>query len=120
MTRTVLFHGGCVSEAAKQATSKVIYSRHLLQDRVETSPEQMARCTAHAERLTRETGVRVRVVGWYHSHPHITVLPSAVDVRTQALYQMLDPGFVGLIFSVFNTDTGTKAGQVQVSINIGI
>jgi hypothetical protein len=23
-------------------------------------------------------------VGWYHSHPHITCLPSHVDVRTQA------------------------------------
>lgn len=50
---------------------------------METSPEQMARCSAHAERLSRETGSRVRVVGWYHSHPHITVLPSHVDVRTQ-------------------------------------
>ncbi|GFH22308.1 MPN domain-containing protein, partial [Haematococcus lacustris] len=48
-------------------------------DRVESSPEQMARCSAHAERLSRETGVRCRVVGWYHSHPHITVLPSHVD-----------------------------------------
>lgn len=53
------------------------------QDRVESSPEQMARCTAHAERLSRESGTRTRVVGWYHSHPHITVLPSHVDVRTQ-------------------------------------
>ncbi|GFH12818.1 MPN domain-containing protein, partial [Haematococcus lacustris] len=50
-----------------------------IQDRVESSPEQMARCSAHAERLSRETGVRCRVVGWYHSHPHITVLPSHVD-----------------------------------------
>jgi hypothetical protein len=33
------------------------------QDRVEASPEQMARCTAHAERLSREKGHRVRVVG---------------------------------------------------------
>lgn len=38
----------------------------------------------------------------YHSHPHITVLPSHVDVRTQAMYQGLDEGFIGLIFSVFN------------------
>ena len=55
----------------------------LAQDRVETSPEQIARSSAHAERLSRETGVRTRIVGWYHSHPHITVLPSHVDVRTQ-------------------------------------
>ncbi len=40
--------------------------------------------------------------GRYHSHPHITVLPSHVDVRTQASYQMLDRNFVGLIISAFN------------------
>lgn len=38
----------------------------------------------------------------YHSHPHITVMPSHVDVRTQAMYQTMDEGFIGLIFSVFN------------------
>ena len=38
----------------------------------------------------------------YHSHPHITVLPSHVDVRTQAMYQKLDEGFVGIIVSAFN------------------
>eukprot|EP00198_Chlamydomonas_reinhardtii_P012677 XP_001702014.1 predicted protein [Chlamydomonas reinhardtii] len=84
-------------------------------DRVETSPEQMARCSAHAERLSRETGSRVRVVGWYHSHPHITVLPSHVDVRTQAMYQLLDPGFVGLIVSAFNRDAATEAATVQLT-----
>lgn len=78
------------------------------QDRVETSPEQMAAATALAERLTRETGVRTRAIGWFHSHPHITVLPSHVDVATQALYQQLEPGFVGLIFSAFNRDGATK------------
>ena len=43
----------------------------------------MARSSAHAERLSRETGVPTRIVGWYHSHPHITVLPSHVDLQTQ-------------------------------------
>ena len=33
------------------------------------------------------------------------------DVRTQADYQMLDEGFVGLIFSVFNHDKNTKVGS---------
>ncbi|EFJ44015.1 hypothetical protein VOLCADRAFT_106618 [Volvox carteri f. nagariensis] len=83
-------------------------------DRVETSPEQMARCSAHAERLSRETGLRTRVVGWYHSHPHITVLPSHVDVRTQAMYQLLDPGFVGLIVSTFNRDAASQTSTVQL------
>mmetsp|Transcript_21353 Transcript_21353/g.36368 ORF Transcript_21353/g.36368 Transcript_21353/m.36368 type:complete len:353 (+) Transcript_21353:134-1192(+) len=84
-------------------------------DRVETSPEQMARCVAHAERLSLETGLRTRVVGWYHSHPHITVLPSHVDCRTQSMYQLMDPGFVGLIFSVFNSDSNSKLGRVQIT-----
>ena len=39
----------------------------------------------------------------YHSHPHLAVVPSHVDVRTQALYQQMDSAFVGLIFSVFNS-----------------
>lgn len=28
--------------------------------------------------MTMETGTTTRVIGWYHSHPHITVLPSHV------------------------------------------
>ena len=49
----------------------------------------------------------------YHSHPHITVLPSHVDVRTQAMYQSMDEGFIGLIFSVFNqvTDPSRKGAS---------
>ena len=53
------------------------------------------------------TGRPMRVVGWYHSHPHITVWPSHVDVRTQAMYQMMDQGFVGLTFSCFIEDKNT-------------
>lgn len=52
-----------------------------------------------------------RVLGWYHSHPHVTVHPSHVDLATQANYQLMDEDFVGLIFSVFNidsNDTDTK------------
>ena len=55
----------------------------LLQDRVEPSHEQLSRCIAVAENLTQVTSVNTRVVGWYHSHPHITVHPSHVDLRTQ-------------------------------------
>lgn len=69
---------------------------------MEASPEQLSRCAAAAEQFTSQGGVRTRVIGWYHSHPHITVLPSHVDIKTQATYQMLDEGFVGLIFSTFN------------------
>ena len=71
-------------------------------DRVEISPEQLAAAAGEAERLTEELGLHTRVVGWYHSHPHLAVVPSSVDLHTQAMYQQLDSGFVGLIFSVFN------------------
>lgn len=73
-------------------------------DRVETNPEQLAAASALAERMTSSTGRTTRVIGWYHSHPHITVLPSHVDVHTQAMYQLLDSGFIGLIFSCYSED----------------
>ena len=81
-------------------------------DRVEVSDTQLAAATTHAEALARQTGRPVRVVGWYHSHPHITVFPSHVDNRTQGQFQALDGGFVGLIFSVFNHNARDQSGQV--------
>uniref|UniRef100_A0A8C7KMH0 BRCA1/BRCA2-containing complex subunit 3 n=1 Tax=Oncorhynchus kisutch TaxID=8019 RepID=A0A8C7KMH0_ONCKI len=82
-------------------------------DRVEISPEQLSSAATEADyRLADMTGRPMRVVGWYHSHPHITVWPSHVDVRTQAMYQMMDQGFVGLIFSCFIEDKNTKTGRV--------
>lgn len=65
------------------------------QDRVENSPEQVAAASALADRLTQQTGVNTRVVGWYHSHPHITVLPSHVDLNTQVGHA-LQQGLAGL------------------------
>ncbi|XP_013784932.1 lys-63-specific deubiquitinase BRCC36-like isoform X1 [Limulus polyphemus] len=84
-------------------------------DRVEISPEQLSDASTQAERLARTCGRPVRVLGWYHSHPHITVWPSHVDVQTQAMYQMMDDGFVGLIFSVFSEEASTKQGRIQVT-----
>ncbi|NXY74024.1 BRCC3 deubiquitinase, partial [Glareola pratincola] len=90
-------------------------------DRVEISPEQLSAASTEAEisfsrdnckPATEMTGRPMRVVGWYHSHPHITVWPSHVDVRTQAMYQMMDQGFVGLIFSCFIEDKNTKTGRI--------
>ncbi|KAL3528842.1 hypothetical protein ACH5RR_008164 [Cinchona calisaya] len=93
-------------------------------DRVETNPEQLTAasaqaeisllCTLHIHKMTLTTGRTTRVIGWYHSHPHITVLPSHVDVRTQAMYQLLDSGFIGLIFSCFSEDA-QKVGRIQVT-----
>ena len=50
-------------------------------NRVEIAPEELSRVLAVAESL------KLSVIGWAHSHPHITVLPSAVDLRTQLHYQ---------------------------------
>ncbi|XP_034983068.2 lys-63-specific deubiquitinase BRCC36-like [Zootoca vivipara] len=81
-------------------------------DRVEISPEQLSAASMEAERLAKVTGEPTRVVGWYLTHPHITVWPSHIDLCTQAMYQMLDRDFVGLIFSCFSDDKSTKTGQV--------
>jgi BRCA1/BRCA2-containing complex subunit 3 len=35
------------------------------------------------------------------------------DVRTQAMFQLMEPGFVGLIFSCFSEDA-QKVGKIQV------
>jgi len=78
-------------------------------DRVEIGNDDMVDAMDYAEKLGGER----RVVGWYHSHPNITVPPSHVDLGTQANYQTMDKNFVGLIFSVFNYDerTGTDTKE---------
>lgn len=38
-----------------------------------------------------------------------------VDVRTQAMYQLLDSGFIGLIFSCYNEDAN-KVGHEHMII----
>ncbi|KAL4692788.1 hypothetical protein H8959_016598, partial [Pygathrix nigripes] len=82
-------------------------------DRVKISSEQLSAASTEAERLAELTGRPIRVVGWYHSHPHIIVWPSHVDVRTQAMCQMIDQE--GLIFSCFIEDKNTKTGWAQKS-----
>ncbi|XP_068946375.1 lys-63-specific deubiquitinase BRCC36 [Petaurus breviceps papuanus] len=109
--------GLCIGEVD---ASKIVHIHSVIilrrsdkrKDRVEISPEQLSAASTEAERLAELTGRPVRVVGWYHSHPHITVWPSHVDVRTQAMYQMMDQGFVGLIFSCFIEDKNTKTGRL--------
>ncbi|KAM9600236.1 lys-63-specific deubiquitinase BRCC36 isoform 1-T1 [Morphnus guianensis] len=104
----------------KVDTSRIVHIHSVIilrrsdkrKDRVEISPEQLSAASTEAERLAEMTGRPMRVVGWYHSHPHITVWPSHVDVRTQAMYQMMDQGFVGLIFSCFIEDKNTKTGRI--------
>lgn len=60
-------------------------------DRVEISEEQLVQATVRAEELAAEFGRPLRVVGWYHSHPHITVWPSHVGNK---LKHTIDSWFV--------------------------
>ncbi|KAJ8610696.1 hypothetical protein CTAYLR_005650 [Chrysophaeum taylorii] len=76
-------------------------------DRVEVSGAQLAQASDVAEAKGH------KVIGWYHSHPHITVAPSHVDARTQGQYQTLDDGFVGLICAVFQ-EGDSAMGSVRV------
>ncbi|KAL1447646.1 hypothetical protein MTO96_028450 [Rhipicephalus appendiculatus] len=78
-------------------------------------PYDYNHCFAAFQTLAINLRKPMRVLGWYHSHPHITVWPSHVDVQTQAIYQMMDEGFVGLIFSVFSEDATSKLNQVQIT-----
>nr|CAB3226151.1 lys-63-specific deubiquitinase BRCC36 [Phallusia mammillata] len=83
-------------------------------DRVEISVEQLSNASSYAEELAIKSGKNLRIVGWYHSHPHITVWPSHVDVQTQAMYQMMDETFVGLIFSCFNENKANLHQTVEM------
>lgn len=44
--------------------------------------------------------------------------PHTIDVHTQANYQQMDEGFIGLIFSVFNEDKSTKVSKHMLTIVI--
>ncbi|XP_044015653.1 lys-63-specific deubiquitinase BRCC36-like isoform X2 [Aphidius gifuensis] len=68
-------------------------------DRVEISDEQLLKAAADAERLASELNRPMRVI----------------DVGTQATYQTMDAGFVGLIFSVFSEAKDTKEQEVVVT-----
>ena len=100
---------GMIFAAAEEMVGRVAVVEHAIilarndrrKDRVEVGYDQLAEASELAEAHSRDTGRECRVIGWYHSHPHITVEPSHVDVRTQGQYQAMDPAFIGLIFSVF-------------------
>ena len=51
-------------------------------DRVEIDPESLSEAMEIAEKLSKESNTPIHVIGWYHSHPNITVFPSQVDINT--------------------------------------
>ncbi|CAE8670327.1 unnamed protein product, partial [Polarella glacialis] len=106
-----LLLGNVVDNEVRIWTSMTLRRSDKRPDRVEIAPEQLVQAVEAAEQLSKQMGVTSRVVGWYHSHPHITCLPSHVDLRTQLQYQGMDKDFVGLIFGVFND--GPKLGTVR-------
>jgi len=83
-------------------------------DRVEIGPEHMSEAMNDCEKYAKEEDTSVSIVGWYHSHPHITIFPSAVDVRTQYQYQMMEPRFLGLIYGVYNTDAQQQMNRLEL------
>ncbi|KAK2577275.1 hypothetical protein KPH14_003412 [Odynerus spinipes] len=109
-----LLVGDCVEGIANISAVMILHRLDKKKDRVEISPEQVLKAAAEAERLTIELKRPMRVLGWYHSHPHITVCPSHVDIRTQANYQTLDRNFVGLIFSVFSENKDSKEQEISL------
>jgi len=99
-----LYIGTMEGEVAKVQSLIPIRRTTKEKDRVEIDAVDLATASQKAE------DVGLRVVGWYHSHPHITVHPSHIDLATQYSYQAhCDSNFFGLIFSVFNYDN--KLGQ---------
>ena len=73
-------------------------------DRVEFDEIQIAEAVDLAENLKKENKIETNVIGWYHSHPRITIPPSNVDLETQK-NQQYQGNFVGLIVSCFSSDS---------------
>ncbi|KAJ1966725.1 BRCA1 BRCA2-containing complex, subunit 3 [Dispira parvispora] len=101
-------------EAIAYVTDSMILQRSdKRKDRVEVSPEQLHLAVLQAESASKEQGRHIRVIGWYHSHPHITVYPSDVDLATQERQQQLDPRFFGSIFSCFDENQQDQSQRLQ-------
>lgn len=109
-----LLLGNTESSVAEIIAVTILNRSDKQKDRVEISSEQLTKACDVAEQLTKELQRPIRVLGWYHSHPHITVCPSHVDCRTQTSYQMMDPSFVGLIFSVFSENKESKEQEISL------
>jgi len=73
-------------------------------NRVEFDEIQMAQAEEITNEIKNENKIDANVVGWYHSHPKITIPPSNVDLNTQKS-QQYQGTFVGLIVSCFSTDS---------------
>ncbi|CAM9792208.1 unnamed protein product [Chrysoparadoxa australica] len=84
-------------------------------DRVEVNWEQLLEVSQRADAASKANGKEFRVVGWYHSHPHITVLPSHVDAKVHSQHQQSDSRWLGLIFAVFQTANPELEGKIEAT-----
>ncbi|XP_018014822.2 lys-63-specific deubiquitinase BRCC36 [Hyalella azteca] len=50
-------------------------------DRVKISPEMLIQGQQKAEEISKTSKTRVNVVGWYHSHPKTTAVPSTIGKK---------------------------------------
>jgi len=100
--------GSIENKYADVASILVLERKDKRKDRVEISADEMAKASQIAEEM------KLRIIGWYHSHPHITVPPSPLDVFYQYQYNLhFDKGFFGLILSVFSTDKDMR-GEIKL------
>jgi len=82
-------------------------------DRVEVSEEQLVEGMDKCDEISKKLNETIRIIGWYHSHPHITVFPSHIDLNTQRNFQSMDSNFFGLILSVFVEESDKKSQSIR-------
>ena len=68
--------------------------------RVELDPVAL---TTSLTSVSSDPSFSLTPVGWWHSHPSLTVAPSALDAATHARHQAQSPSFVGLITAIRGT-----------------
>ena len=74
-------------------------------DRVEVEDIQLSSAMDKAEELSQQINQKSNLIGWFHSHPNITIFPSHVDLRSQHNLQTLGVDFIGIIISCYSRDS---------------
>lgn len=69
-------------EQAHIYAMKIPHRMDKKKDRVEISIDQLLAAQDYAEKLSQKSNKEIRVLGWFHSHPHITVWPSHVGKQS--------------------------------------
>ncbi|GAB4323449.1 MAG: hypothetical protein Kow0069_28580 [Promethearchaeota archaeon] len=64
---------------------------------VQLEPRHYAQIAEIQDQLDAEGGGRF-MVGWFHSHPGLTLFYSYIDLLNQLAFQVANPDFVGLVF----------------------